>query len=282
MAFISMVFASVALIVVIIGIAALFIGVILDLIWIIRACMKKKTHILVIIPAVIFTLAGILMFVVPVGGVYSLGKYSTIKEEKHFEQTENKAYVKSSSWVNGFEYKDMMLIPLEDLQIPKSERCTEDGVVITKGDNKYYISYVENDGDFEIYYVEKITHGIFCDEEQYDEILEFYHDTNNLNVTFENWTDDTIIESDDFDANIVFDIRELYDTHGDGIVYGDYGDVGNRYLIKAVSLDGLMYESVNVEEYNERLVLMWTSGGESFSAIYLPEELENKVREMIE
>lgn len=276
MAFISMIFASVILIVLFIGFIALVIAVILDSIWIIRTAMKKKTHVLLQILAILITLPAMWMFVIPVGSVFLLGTSMQMEEEIRFARAENKVYAKKNWHENGFDYKGMHLVRADFLSIPSDAKKIEEGVLITPEENKYYISYVENDNDFDIYTIERISYGKYCDEEQVEEIQEYYRNPDNLIVEVEDWTDNDNKKLDiDVDPEIVLAVRELYDNHGAGLCYGDLDECGASYYFKVHSEDKFFYESVELKEYDGHLVLPWTSSGGSFSAIILPKEMED-------
>ena len=222
------------------------------------------------------------MFVLPVGGFIILNRLDAIEKQKHFDNTEYKVYVEEGqAWRNGFEYKGMELINLDFLNSPKKDLLKEEGVI--REDNRnYYISYVHNAGNFEIYYVEIINDGLFCKKEQYEDIKEYYTSANNLKsvITINTDEDSKTYDTDIQLANAI-KIRELYDTHGDGLCYGKYTDLEDDFYVKTTSDDGLMYEIANIGEYDGRMILMWTSSGGSFSAIYLTKELETDLKEAI-
>lgn len=283
MAFISMLFAGAALIFVLIGLFFFGIALILDIICIICAFTKKKAPAAVIVFAIIFNIVGFVMFVLPVGGVFTIGAISQAKEEKHFNSVANKVYVEDNSWTEGFTYNDVELVNVDFLSAPKEEMLTEDGVIITETNNKYYLSIVSNDSGYDIYNIERITHGIFCPKEKYDDIWDYYHDSANLSSKIESFEDGEETRYDlEFDPEIVLKIRALYNNHRDGVCYGDYDDIKNDYYLVAYSKDNLFYESVSIFEYDDHYLLAWTSSGGSFSALYLPEELENQVKEIID
>lgn len=284
MAFIAMMFAGVALIIVLIGLLFFSIALILDVICFIRARKKKKNHIAFVIITVLINIAGFLMFVLPVGGLLFSSKINKYKAEKRFNAAEYKVYVEENEkWESGFEYKGIELVSIDFLVKPNEEALKEEGVVCEDGKDKHYISYVENSGGFDIYCVERAFHPIFCNKNQVDEIKEYYYNSEHLDSEISSrQKNNGMSVNTDLDPGKVFEIRELYDNHGDGICYGNTDDLGDSYSIVAFSKDGLFYESVSIDEYNGRLLLGRTFNMDSFSAIYLPRDLEEYVREAVE
>lgn len=283
MAFISMMFAGVVLIIVIIGFFALLLGGLLDLIWIIRAVFKKKTHIIFKVFAVFISLAGIFMFVLPVAGISLLGKLSQHDANKRFEQAEYKVYLEEGQSLNeGFVYKEKQLVLLENMQAPKSEKLTEEGVLIKPSGEKVYINSVKNEGNFPIYFI--VNYGLlFCNEDQLEEIVAYYHDPAHLTTEISySVGEEQISKKVDLSGDIVARIRDVYDNHtNEGSCSGMDDEFKYLCIITTYTEDHLYYDLVDLHEYKDRIVLSWTSGGGGETALYLPKELEDEIREKI-
>lgn len=283
MAFISMLFAGFALIVVLIGICLFGIALLLDLICIIRKCCKKKNHIVLIIFTILFNLGGFVLFVLPVGGILLLGSLEQASSERRFKNAEYKAYVETGqNWREGFTYKGLELVQADFLNTPSEKKLTEEGVLsIGESGTKYYISTIKNESGYEIYYMERVG-KLYCDKKDLEAIRQFYYNPDHLTTKINKLTDgETMLISEDFDPAKVFEIRSLYETHGDGICNGTYEEQGAHYQISAYSKDKLQYETVSLCEFENHIVLEWTSGGYGFSAIYLTKELEEYVQSKI-
>lgn len=73
------------------------VGGILTLIWIIRAACKKKTHILLKIPAILFLIGGFFMFVVPLALGGTLGALGQAESANRYNSIENKIMVSDNA-----------------------------------------------------------------------------------------------------------------------------------------------------------------------------------------
>lgn len=283
MGFIGMFFAGIFLIGAIIGFIFLVIGIILDIVCIVKKKKQEKSNKILVVFAVIFNIIGVLLFVLPVGGIIFVSKMSVWKGEQRLENAQYKVYVDDNEWRNGFEYKGMNLVSLDFVQAPKKEMLTEEGVVIREnGGEPLYISYVDNEGGFEIYDIERITDSTYCDSKQYEDIYEYYHRPENLEKSIEKLEDEWVELGIDYDPSIVFKIREVYDNHKDGLVYGNTDDANGRYVLVVQSKDRLFYESVWIVKWDGRYALESSSTGESFSAYVLPKEIDEYLKTILE
>lgn len=283
MGFISMLFAGGVLIIVVIGLINFLLGGLLDFIWIIRAIRKKKTHIIYKVFAIGISIAGFVMFVLPVAFVSLIGDLSERETQRHFDKTENKVYLEENQELgDGFMYKGKQLVRLEGMQSPKKEKLTEDGVIVPAQGAPIYFSKVANEGDFAIYYFDRYGY-LFCYEDELDRIQKYYHDPAHMKtkVSF-SVNDETKDKMVDIPGDIVRKIRNVYDNHTEeGECSGNVDEFESLCTISAFSDDKLYYELVSLDVYQNRIVLSWTVGGGAERALYLPKELEDYVRENI-
>lgn len=282
MAFMGLFIAGLFLIGAIFGFLFLIIGIIFDIVCIVRKKKQKRNRKVLIVFTVIFNVLGVLMFVVPVGGLILFGKISVWKEEKRLENIQYKVYVNDNEWTDGFEYKGMNLVEIGFIQAPKKEMLTEEGVVIREnGGDPLYIRSVDNEGGFDIYNVERFGRN-YCDSKQYDDIYKYYHSPDNLKTSIEKSGDERKTLEIDFNPTIVFEIRDVYNNHNNGFVQGNIDDAEGRYVFVVKSKDGLFYESVWIVKYDGKYVLESTSSGESFSAYILPENIEDYLEKLLD
>jgi len=240
MAFMSMFVAGIALIILLIGFLNLVVGFILDLIWIIRAACKKKTHILLKIPGVIFTLVGIFLFVVPVLFFGALGALGQAAETKRYDSIETKIFVSDSEWQeDGFDYNGKHLVPIDFLSIgvknSEVNKLEPVGAVVYDNGNYYRFYEIENDGGFHLYSFEKLVEDDYCYEEEVDQIKEYYTTKAEYNVTINHYEKDSdrlIADPCEFDIEKLFEIASYYEK-GDADYEMPLDDKDVDYYIQA-------------------------------------------------
>jgi hypothetical protein len=279
MAFISMVFATVVLTIVVIGLIIFLIAAVIDIVWIVRASRKKKTHIAIKILAVLMSIIGFVLFVLPVGYFLIDGMISEIEEKREFDSIETKIYV--DDYVDGFEYKGMNLVRIDFVNIANDEELRTDGALVF-GENQYYsICTVDNEGDFDIFVLQG-THLKYCDENQLQAIFNYYHNEAELTASISYLDEDSYSHEYecDFDKNILFEIRDYYDTK-ECDYSGSVTNVELDYRIDLCSSDGLFSESISLVEIGDDIVLRSGSSGGNMSGITLPEDKEDYVRSQI-
>lgn len=116
-------------------------------------------------------------------GLLNMGKIQEV------EAIENKIYVPSEDWKNGFDYDGKELVPvplfINDAQYHSSGKyrnLEKIGALIVGSSTSHYTFYqVENNSGYEIYYVkvESFAGGeyysrTFVDKEDYDAVLDYY------------------------------------------------------------------------------------------------------------
>lgn len=284
MAFISMLFMMAGLTIVLIGLVVFLIAVVMDMIWIVRSARKKKTHIAIKIFAVVMSIIGFVLFVLPVGFFLITGKLSEIAAEREVKSIENKIYLddlEDKEFYDDFDFNGMNLINIDFLHAVDDEKLSMEGALVL-GDNRYYpICAVENEGDFDIYVLEG-TGLKYCEENQLQAIFDYYHNEAELTATISFIDDDHYSHKYecDFDKNVLFEIRDYYDTKE-----CDYsGSVSNEernYRIEMKSSDGLFYKSISLAEIGDDIVLQRTTNGGNMIGIILPEDKADYVRSQI-
>lgn len=284
MAFVSMFFIMIVFTVVLIGLIIFLIAAIMDIIWIVRSARKKKTHIAVKILAVIMSIVGIGLFVLPVSFILITGKVSEITEARKFDSIENKICLDDlddKEYEDDFEFNGMNLVRIDYVLIIDDDKLEAEGALVT-GEYRYYsICRVDNEADFDIYVLQG-THLKYCEESQLQAIFDYYHNEAELAATISYFDDDRNRRECkcDFDKDILFEIRDYYDTK-----YCDYsGPISNEnldYRIEVKSSDGLFYESISLHEIGDNIVLGSTFSGGEMTGITLPEDKEDYVRSQI-
>lgn len=285
MTFMSMVIGGVVFIILGIGFVNMVIGIILDIRWILSAKSKKKTRGVTKVFAVLTSLTGFFAFLLPVGvGIIGYGVKS-IKDTMKFNSIENKTYVSEDyEWFDtGFEYKGVKLCPIDFISRDAWDKEQEpDGAVIISEDKYYDIYQLNNEGDFLIYYVDGVNQGMYCAEEEYDEIYDYYYHEASLDATINYYDEDSVNQYYDceFDSDILFRIRDYYDTRADDMQV-NIDEVDVDYYIDLSSEDKCFYESIHLSEIGDCIILEHTCSGGEISGITLTEDEAEYVREAV-
>lgn len=121
------------------------------------------------------------------GIVMAAGK-SNIEKMQTVESIENKIYVQSDEWKDGFDYEGKELVPVnlfmnDDryFSYGENQNLEKIGALVTEDFTHYWFYQVENNSGYEIYYVnvESFAGGVyyartFVDKEDYDAVLDYY------------------------------------------------------------------------------------------------------------
>lgn len=277
MAFIGLLVANVVLLVLICGLLTLFLGIILDIIWFIRSRMKKKTHIIVKVFAVVTTIGGFFTFVVPIVSVSLLGNMQRAKTEKEFNSIENKVYINDySDMENGFTFNGKEFVKADFLhRQPDAVNMDMVGAIVFDGEeerNEYHaILPIQNDNHYEIYEIERYS-PVYCPKDQYEEIRNFYFYEDDLDTVLTIFGDEDLQkEKCEFDRETLYEIRDYYNTHEiDVEVEAD--SIDSQFSIQVNSHDSLFYWDIYLCTKDEMVFLEKSLGGNTRSGMKLDDD----------
>lgn len=214
MAFISLLIANLILLVLVIGLISLILAIAFDVIWCIRKKKGKKVGLIHKILAVITSLGGIFLFIVPITIVFVIGGNAKISETKKLSEIEYK--VEDYDLNDGFTMGDKELVIL-DCNMADNDKCKELVGALYSNKNEssdyYEIWSVENDGDFDIYML-KTLNKMLCVKGEEDDIMSLYENKANLNSKI-SWIDDDSKWHDvecELDKEIIKSIEKLHET----------------------------------------------------------------------
>ena len=197
---------------------------------------KKCTFfgaVLLLIPVVIFiiTIAGFV-----------------IKERSGFNGIKNKAYLCGDSYEEGFKYKGKQMVVVDFLTSNYPTDWKSDGVLVYNDqDNLYWDIYsAENDSGYEIYGVDGHAE-LFCDEEEYDKIKDYYINEEDLDISL---ADNGSLGSNSLDYDIIVGLYDDYFTRQSDYSCSE-GDILREYSFIIKSEDGLLDGSVSIAYTND-------------------------------
>lgn len=184
MAFMAMVFASIFLIVVVIGFFILLVGIILDIIWGVRKHKDKKVPVVLKVFALIFTIWGVIQGIGPIAvvGISALKKSIEYRAEISDIPENSIIHVKDDddSFYQEFDLNGVHYIASRDdtqvihPQISREEYKTEKvGAIVMENGKHYVLNRIKNDLDANI--IEMGTrYDPYVEESKLEEINEYY------------------------------------------------------------------------------------------------------------
>ena len=180
MAFISMFFVAIFLIVVGIGLFNLIVGIVLDIIWGVRKKKDKKIYVAHKVFAVILTVLGVLLGIVPLAalGVFvGVSKYNDYAEIKDIPE-EDRVYINSDYSIpeNGFDFRGDHYVLVSDISPQVSHEQFNETVIgtfIDEYNNHQMIYSVDNSFGTLALDVQYYS-GLYIKESEADRFVSYY------------------------------------------------------------------------------------------------------------
>lgn len=261
MAFIAMFFATIFLVVVLVGLGILLIGIALDIIWGVMKHKQKKVHAVHKVFAVLLTIIGAIAGIGPLAAVGIMKVTDDIKERAEISDMpeENFVYVDNFSDIyDGFDYHGAHYVELDDYDIypqRSHENFKEEpvGAVIEDSGDHRLIYSVENLLGLEILDIEYSK--VFVDESKVDEIVDYYSNKAQYYCQVNRSDKDFSFDVEDIDSGRVREIRSLVREQGmaylpDGLEYSD----SDGYML-FYSIDDMVCEDFTWWETDDGLLL---------------------------
>ncbi|MBO4864747.1 MAG: hypothetical protein J5517_10295 [Eubacterium sp.] len=178
MVIISMLLAMGVFLVILVGIILFVIGLILDIIWIVKAAKQKKAHIVLKVFAVLLTVIGLCtaLFPILIMRVGSDLKSARYNSEISGYTDDEIAHVSHYLYLDqGFSYKGTKYVDCgDDLHVPYSKDELDAVGAIEYDDGKHTILYklpsVASDN------LICTENGVFCPENEFEDVMSYYRD----------------------------------------------------------------------------------------------------------
>lgn len=285
MVIISMLLAMGIFIFVIIGLAILLVGIILDIICITRKIKIKQANVILLVFAILFTVVGLLMSVIPIALLKASDKVDKIKENKYKEELlkyNEDDIVRFSDPLfldEGFDYHGIHYVECADLHTPSEddEIPKEDIGAIEYKNGKHTILYKIPNG-----YSENLIFlgsGVYCPESELEEVLDYYYNKAPLNGRISLNGEKTVIDSSELDDKTIREIRDLLLQNGKK----EYDD-SDEYL--SIADEGYILFSTNDNLYD--FVMDFKISGDAVEGEYngrhmiLSEEYGSYINKLVE
>ena len=244
MAFFSLFIITVFFLVVAIGLFSLIVGIVLDIIWGVRKKKEKKVYAAHKVFAVIFTVIGVALGIVPVafvGIVAGIDKYNDYAEIKDFTD-EERVYASDSSMVSeAFDFKGDHYVRVYDIHPQPSHdnfKETPVGAIIYEnnsgtGDHSLIYS-VDNVMGIMILDLE-YTSDLFIKESEVDRFVEYYTNEVPLYCQVNSYNSDNYGNViNDVDSDRVRELRDRIEQSGRPVYDYDYDNSLGYLLFYAV------------------------------------------------
>ena len=285
MVIISMLLAMGIFIFVIIGLVILLVGIILDIICIAKKIKIKQANVILVIFAILFTVVGLLMSVIPIVLLKVSNRVDKIKENKYKEELlkyNEDDIVRFSDPLfldEGFDYHGIHYVECADLHTPSEddEIPKEDIGAIEYKNGKHTILYKIPNG-----YSENLIFlgsGVYCPESELEEVRDYYYNKAPLNGRISLNGEKTVVDSSELDSKTVREIRDILLQNGkkeydDNDVYLSGAEEG--YIIFNTD-DNLFTFSIEFKMTDESV-----EGEYNGRHMILSEEYEDYIRKLIE
>ncbi len=237
MAFISMVFASIALIVVVIGLAILLIGLILDVIWGVKKRKQKKVPIVLKGFAVVLTIWGLIQGVGPIAFIGIMNLKHDIEYRAEVSDLPKEAVVHldlSYDLGKGFDYKGQHYVSDQELHPQSSHdnfKTEKVGAIVFDNDNHYIIEKIINDRDFNILQTGTI-YDPYVPGSELNNINDYYKNEAPLYCeVFKDLAEEGKVIMDNIDATKIRAIRDYVQEPGNRLTRDSYEDKDSSYIL---------------------------------------------------
>ena len=260
MAFIAMIFASIFLIVVALGIGSLFIGIILDIIWHSKKRKQKPVSKVLKVFAIIFTVLGILQGICPIAVVGIGAAARQVERHSRISDIPKEAIVKidcnSVSRFDSFDFKGKHYILAWELSDPNYsvdyDNNSIGAIVYTDGYN-CRIAKLDNEPNKDILLLEDYLNP-FVVESDMDEIKDYYLHRATINCEVNIDSIDYCKSTSDVDMEHIYAIKEYIDSKG-GSTEGEQPENDSDGYLSFTSTDGVFNVSMNYKETDQGLAL---------------------------
>lgn len=273
MGFISMMVAMVVLCILMVGFTLLILGLFEIFIWIVRAVFRKKTAVVLNVFGILCTIAGIVMFVMPIALFLTLGTIGKISKAQKFLGYDEKVYIsENTNWTEGFTFDGKNLVPIEFINKYKDNETEVVGALVREETNKVYeVEKVTGDSGYPVYEVDGYG-GLYCAEEDVEALYDYYYEeapyTSIISVSSTSTDGDSQQQSIAFEREWVLDILSLYETKECDYV-GPVSETQDSILISCVSDDKMFYKTIIINVANGEYYLSKSLGGGECKGMYL-------------
>ena len=287
MAFMAMIFASIFLIVVIVGIIILLIGIILDIIWGVRKHKEKKIPVVLKVFAILLTIWGVAQGIGPLAfiGCMSLkakldykGEISDLPNESIIQIQDEESFLKNGFDLNGVHYVgslDSQKQVLHPQSSHKNFKCSKIGAAVYKNGKHLVIEKLENDLDANIVNL-GTTYDPYMEESQIDTINDYYINRAPLYCEVSDTSDYSTIKTIEvIDADKVRAIRDYVSENGSPYKPCDVDESDDGYMI-FYSFDDLFYIDFNYKETDKGMCIEYLG-----DYAYIPDDYASYIRSLV-
>lgn len=263
MAFMAMVIATGFIIVVVIGLAILLLGVILDIIWGVRKKKEENVPVVLKVFALLFTIWGVLQGIGPLAIVAGMSIKSKLDYRHEVSSLPKDSVIHLKEYEdldNGFDYKGKHFEGIHykrnDFNSYKGDehfKTTKEGAIVFDNGKHYLIEKVENNRDSDIYILGLVDDPYIAVDEV-DDIIDYYRNEAAYicDVSEDFNEENTTVYTVDSDK-----VRAIRDyVEAEGRPYGPKeSEIKDRFYLYFYSEDAMYYISFSCMETADGLVV---------------------------
>jgi len=278
MIFMSMMFATVVLIILIVGLISLVLGIVLSVIWNKRKKKDQKFHGFLKFLTVLSYINGTVMFILPVMAYFLFsGKefaenYKAIKEYDHIVAVD-------SSWKlkDGFEVEGTKYVYADFISPTKGYESEKYCVFVLDSNHYYECVRLENSMDESILYCES---DAFVPEDKYDDIKEYYESVE-LSYKIQSFTNGESEGSfkTSLDHKFMTEISKMKSLEPN-IQYTSQDETKELY-ITGYSKDYVYYSRINLVYIGDDVVLPIYDETDNLKGYVLPDSYAQAIKEHV-
>ncbi|MBO4863692.1 MAG: hypothetical protein J5517_04965 [Eubacterium sp.] len=260
MAFFAMILATGFIIIVVLGLAVLLLGIILDIIWGVRKKQEKKVPVVLKVFALLLTIIGVVQGIGPLAavGIMQLKSKMEYRSEisdlpddcivhlKDYDDMGNEFDFRGVHYISASNFSNNIIVPWEDPDIYKT---TKIGAFVFDNGKHYIINKIENDLDVNILDLGLI-YDPYVPQDEYYNLTDYYK--NEAPLCCKVWKDtaEEMKEIYAVDSDKVRAIRDYLEENGqrNSSMGADYG-----YLY-FYSNDSVYYFEIQYAETEDGLV----------------------------
>ena len=269
MAFISMIFAFIFMILMALSFVALIVGIVLLVKWRIKVKNKKnvsKTH---KVFAVICSVYALLFYVLPLIGSVVLLIISNIKTKNELEQFERIVEIESiNDYVDGFVVDGVSYIRSDYPQYINNDIAQQFCAFVYPNGHFDECIIMQTDAGYDVLYVKNHRNNIYVREDQYDDICVFYTEETTYKarvLIFDNGDDelgdpiDYQIENFDYEEAKI--LRDYYSAYEFRDFECNPSEIEYSVVLDVYSQDGLCrYDDGTISLYIVDGNIVWPHG----------------------
>lgn len=269
MAFFSMALATFVIIIIILGLIALIIGIILDVVWGVRRKKEKKVYLVHKIFAIFLTITGALCFFGPILSIVGMKMSNEHKEYLEVADIEEEKLVyvgPNDEYWNGFDFCGEHFVKVDDIHPQSSHenfKKEKVGAIMNNYNDGHKLIYnIDNTMGITILTLEQYS-GVYVPESEKDKVVGYYENEAPLYAEVSFDLSESIVDVGEVDSERTRKILNKISESGSPYPEQDYGIApgNNDGYIFFYSADDLICMDIDFLETDKGMAVTYGERG---------------------